>query len=95
MKRGIIRDLRDGKMVEVNIQSLVNNPFVKSLIRGFDRDVPIYKCDLNMMTVDSSNDSKIRFQNYLKGLKELKNYTINNVPLSDLFVLYNLIVNKN
>lgn len=95
MKRGIIRDLRDGKVVEINTQSLINNPFVKSLIRGFDRDVPIYKCDLNMMTVDSSNDSKIKFQNYLKGLKELKNYTINNVPLSDLFVLYNLIVNKN
>ena len=95
MKRGIIRDFRDGKVVEINTQSLINNPFVKSLIRGFDRDVPIYKCDLNMMTVDSSNDSKIKFQNYLKGLKELKNYTINNVPLSDLFVLYNLIVNKN
>lgn len=95
MKRGIIRDLRDGKVVEINIQSLINNPFVKSLIRGFDKDVPIYKCDLNMMTVDSSNDSKIKFSNYLKGLKALKSIFINNVPLSDLFVLYNLLVNKN
>ena len=95
LKRGIIKDIRDGKVIEINMDSLIRNPFVKSLIRGFDKEVPIYKCDLNMMTIDNSNDSKIKFQTYLKGLKELKNVTINNVPLSDLFVLYNLLVNKN
>lgn len=95
LKRGVIRDIRDGKIVEINVDELIRNPFIKSLIRGFDRDVPLYKCDLNMMTIDNSNDSKIKFQAYLKGLKALKNITINNVPLSDLFVLYNLLVNKN
>lgn len=95
LKRGIIRDIREGKVVEINVDDLIRNPFIKSLIRGFDRDVPIYKCDLNMMTIDTSNDSKIKFQTYLKGLKALKSVVINNVPLSDLFVLYNLLVNKN
>ena len=95
MKRGIVHDYKDGKVVDVNIESLMRNPFVKSLVRGFDKYTPLYKCDLNMMTIESSNDSKIKFQNYLKGLKELKNVTINGLPLSDLFVLYNLIVNKN
>lgn len=95
LKRGVIHDVQDGKVVEVYIDELTRNPFIKSLIRGFDKDTPLYKCDLNMMTIDNSNDSKIKFQTYLKGLKALKNITINNVPLSDLFVLYNLLVNKN
>lgn len=95
LKRGIIRDFRDGKVVEINVDDLIRNPFIKSLIRGFNKDVPLYKCDLNMMTIDNSNDSKIKFQTYLKGLKALKSVFINNVPLSDLFVLYNLLVNKN
>lgn len=95
LKRGIIRDFRDGKVVEINVDDLIRNPFIKSLIRGFNKDVPLYKCDLNMMTIDNSNDSKIKFQTYLKGLKALKSIFINNVPLSDLFVLYNLLVNKN
>lgn len=95
LKRGIIRDFRDGKVVEINVDDLIRNPFIKSLIRGFNKDVPLYKCDLNMMTIDNSDDSKIKFQTYLKGLKALKSVFINNVPLSDLFVLYNLLVNKN
>lgn len=95
LKRGIIRDFRNGKVAEINVDDLIRNPFIKSLIRGFNKDVPLYKCDLNMMTIDNSNDSKVKFQTYLKGLKALKSIFINNVPLSDLFVLYNLLVNKN
>lgn len=95
LKRGIIHDYQEGKIIEVDVLDLMRNPFVKSLIRGFNKDVPLYKCDLNMMTIENSNDSKIKFQSYLKGLKELKNTEINGVTLSDLFVLYNLIVNKN
>lgn len=95
LKRGIIHDYRGGRIVEIDASDLMRNPFVKSLIRGFDKDVPLYKCDLNMMTIENSNDSKIKFQSYLKGLKELRNIELNGVALSDLFVLYNLIVNKN
>lgn len=95
MKRGVIHDIKDGRIIEVDAKQLISNPFVKSLIRGFEKDVPIYKCDLNMMTIENSNDSKIKFQNYIRGLKELKGIKINGTSLSDLFVLYNLIVNKN
>lgn len=95
LKRGILRDFVNGKMIEIDVNELIRNPFVKSLIRGFNKDIPLYKCDLNMMTIDSSNDSKIKFQAYLKGLKGLKSVSLNGVPLSDLFVLYNLVVNKN
>lgn len=94
LKRGIITDIKNGNIIKVNNKNLIDNPFIKSLITGFDKDTPLYKCDLNMLTISNSNDSKIKFYRYLKGLKELKSYTINNIPLSDLFVLYNLVVNK-
>lgn len=94
LKRGITYDYQNGEVVQVHNDGLENNPFIKSLIKGFDRDTPLYKADINMMTIDSSNDSKIKFQTYLKGLKALKNIKVNGIPLSNLFVLYNLIVNK-
>ena len=48
------------------------------------------------MTIDNSPLSKIKFQNYVNGLQELQKIKINNnsISLADLFVLYNLIVNK-
>lgn len=95
LQRGIVYDITNGRVQERQIPELITNPFIRSLIRGFNKDIPLYKCDLNMLTIDRSNDSKIKFQTYLKGLKALKSIYINNNSLSDLFVLYNLIVNRN
>lgn len=57
--------------------------------------MPLYKCDLDMLTTENSQNSKIKFQDYIKGLQELQKTKINGIALSDLFVLYNLVVNKN
>lgn len=97
LKEGIIYNYDGTSVVEISDSSISSNKFIQSLIKGDDRGIPLYKCDLDMMTVDNSPLSKIKFQNYIKGLQQLQKIKINNgsISLADLFVLYNLIVNKN
>lgn len=96
LKRGKVYDFNNGNVIERSVPELVSNDFIQSLIRTNDRfGMPFYRCELNMRTIEESNDSKIRFHKYLTGLQALTNIRINNIPLSDLFALYNLIVNKN
>lgn len=96
LKEGIIYDYQDGQVVKVQNSTLSSNKFIQSLIKGDNKGIPLYKCNLDMMTIDNSPLSKIKFQNYVKGLQELQKIKINNnsISLADLFVLYNLIVNK-
>lgn len=96
LKEGIIYDYQDGQIVKVQNSTLSSNKFIQSLIKGDNKGIPLYKCNLDMMTIDNSPLSKIKFQNYVKGLQELQKIKINNnsISLADLFVLYNLIVNK-
>ena len=95
LKQGKYIDVQNGQNVEVEDKSLSTNKFIQSLIRGDDHGMPLYKCDLDMLTIENSQNSKVKFQSYLKGLQELQKIKINGMSLSDMFVLYNLIVNKN
>lgn len=95
LKQGKYIDVQNGQNVEVEDKSLSTNKFIQSLIRGDDNGMPLYKCDLDMLTIENSQNSKVKFQSYLKGLQELQKIKINGMSLSDMFVLYNLIVNKN
>lgn len=96
LKEGKIYDyLNDKSVEEIYNPQLANNKFIQSLIRGTYKEMPLYKCNLDMLTIENSQDSKVKFQKYLKGLQELQSIKINGTSLSDLFVLYNLIVNKN
>lgn len=95
LKRGIIYDYQNGKIVQITDDSLKSNKFIQSLIKGESKGVPLYKCDLDMLTIENSQNNKIKFQNYIKGLQALQKIKINGIALSDLFVLYNLVVNKN
>ena len=95
LKRGIILDYQNGQVVQITDDSLKSNKFIQSLIKGDHRGMPLYKCDLDMLTTENSQNSKIKFQDYIKGLQELQKTKINGIALSDLFVLYNLVVNKN
>lgn len=74
---------------------LKSNPFIQSLLQDTYKGVPIYKSDLNMLSYDKTPDGFVKFQKYSKGLFDLQHVYINKVPLSDLFMLYNLIVNQN
>ncbi len=95
LKQGKYIDVQNGQNVEIEDKSLSTNKFIQSLIRGDHRGIPLYKCDLDMLTIENSPNSKVKFQNYLKGLQELQKIKINGMALSDMFVLYNLVVNKN
>lgn len=96
LKRGVIVDYVDGNIVERVDESLKSNQFVLSLMRDVDnQDVPLYKCDIDMLTVDSSPYSRVKLHNYVKGLQQLSKIKVNGTPLSNLFMLYNILVNKN
>ena len=96
LKRGFIIKSENEKIVQIVDKSLSANQFVQSLVSSTHGETPLYKCDLDMLTVENSQDSKIRFQQYIKGLQQLSNiWVTDSLSLSDMFVLYNLIVNKN
>ena len=82
-------DEENGRIREI----LRKNAFISSLMRGNDRDVPLWKMDINVSS--DSAYTRIQLSEYSKGLKQLQNYNIGDMPLSDWFALYNLIVNKN
>lgn len=95
LKEGIYYDKQGGKIVRMVDPSIKNNRFIQSLIKADSKGMPLYKCDLDMLTIDNSTNSRLKFQKYIKGLQALQKTKINGMPLSDLFVLYNLVVNKN
>lgn len=84
----------DGTQI-ITKDALKNNKFIQNLIRATDGDIPLYKANLDMLAKDASANNIIKFQDYINGLKELQSYEINEIPLSDWFMIYNLIVNKN
>lgn len=96
LKQGIVTEIdQDGNISEKKYTDLTTNPFILGLMRSSDRKVPLYKVGLNMMTIKDSTESQKKYQAYSSGLQALSKYKVGNQTLSDLFMLYNLVVNKN
>lgn len=96
LKQGIVTEVdQDGNILEKKYTDLVNNPFISGLLRSSEQKVPLYKVGLNMMTIKDSTESQKKYQAYSSGLQALSKYKVGDQTLSDLFMLYNLIVNKN
>lgn len=95
LKRGITQNYVNGKVVETQSSEILSNQFIQALLKASYRDVPLYKVNLNMLTIEDSTESQRKFQIYTKGLQELSNKYINGVSISDWFILYNIAVNKN
>lgn len=98
LQKGIIYeyDSENQKVVETSVDNLKDNKFITSLLETDEREMPIYKCDLDMLLTDSTISNKIKFYKYTKGLHELAKIPVNGgMKISDMFVLYNLIVHKN
>lgn len=81
----------------ISDENLKKNKFIQNLIRATDGETPLYKVNLDMLAKDASANNITKFQEYVTGLKMLQNaqYKIQGIPLSDWFMIYNLIVNKN
>lgn len=96
LKQGIVTEVdQDGNILEKKYTDLANNPFISGLLRSSEQKVPLYKVGLNMMTIKDSTESQKKYQAYSSGLQALSKYKVGDQTLSDLFMLYNLIVNKN
>lgn len=96
LKQGIVTEVdQAGNISEKKYTDLANNPFISGLLRSSEQKVPLYKVGLNMMTIKDSTESQKKYQAYSSGLQALSKYKVGNQTLSDLFMLYNLIVNKN
>lgn len=104
MENVVIPNLQQGKyyayenekVIEKTDEDLKSNDFIKELIKVTNNGIPLYKCDLNMLLIQKNNNAQIKFAKYSKGIQALENFKItDSLKLSDLFVLYNLIVNKN
>ena len=89
--------LEDGTILSASeANSLVkNNYFIQGLISGNDGNKPIYRLDIDMLNIDKSPLSRLKFQRYLDGFIDLNNIKINNQSLADWFMIYNLVINKN
>ena len=96
LKQGIVTEVdQDGNISEKKYVDLINNPFISGLLRSSEQKVPLYKVALNMMTIKDSTESQKKYQAYSSGLQALSKYKVGDQTLSDLFMLYNLVVNKN
>ena len=102
-EHSIVPMLREGKTLvydsnndikEVVDPRIRNNAFIKGLRLVKRNDKYFYTVDLNMLTIENSTESQQKFQRYSLGLQNLSTIDFGNTRLSDLFVLYNLIVNK-
>ena len=71
-----------------------DNKFVQDLKNGYDK-YQFKKLDIDMLKVKNNVFNSMKFSDYLKGFEELGNVKIGNMPLTDAFMLYNMIVNKN
>ena len=107
MENYIIPKLQSGELKQVEVTNGVSkvtdktinvkdNLFIQGLVRAQNKSgVPFFKLDMDMTNVDGTPALQQQFQDYLDGLLELKNITYAGHTLSDLFIMYNLLVNKN
>lgn len=97
IKSGEYKELFEGYGVQIiKDQNLKENKFIKNLVTDVDRSGrTFYKLNLNMQQIMSTPYNSKKYQECLDGFIQLKNYKFNGRPLTDWFMLYNFIVNKN
>lgn len=99
MHNTLIPNLKNGKYWDgtkvVTDQNLANNEFIRGLVVRKEFGVPVESLDIDMLNIDKSRESVIRYSAYEQGFNKLGTYKIGNITLQDLFMLYNLYVNNN
>ena len=93
----MIPELQNGTLLDNSEENelIKNNEFIKNLMITSENGKPLYKEDINLLLTDSNDESRKKYQTLLQGIKALKSFSYNGIPLVDLFMLYNIIVNKN
>lgn len=105
MESTIIPQLKQGQVTSINAQgkvetnkfsNLQDNAFITSLKPATEQGDSFYKNQLNMLTISQSLDSQRKYQQMVAGLRSMNNIQVTpSLTLTDMFMLYNLIVHKN
>ena len=71
--------IEDGKIVEKTdkMKELKENKFIQGLISGEDRELPLYRMNVDMLNYDQTPEGTMKMQNYIQGLQALKGIDIN------------------
>ena len=94
LKDGEYTDVENGVKVKKEIDK--NNSFLQNLVSDTTSNGSIFwKLNLDMQKVNATPYNNKKYQECLDGFIKLKNYTFNGRPLTDWFMLYNFVVNKN
>lgn len=98
----IIPKLKNGTLIGIESpqgKDLYSDPNIREFLNGLvltDNDeIPCYKANLNMTLKDVDFATRLKYTKFLRGIKELQKYKWGGHNIGDLFVIYNLIVNKN
>lgn len=96
----IIPKLKNGTLLSKEVtEEMFSDPnvieFLNGLVTTNDRGIPLYMANINLTLKDIDPSTRLKYQKYLKGLKALKKYKYGQHTISDLFIMYNLIANKN
>lgn len=93
----LTKDATGQTIIGDKVRKTINdkNPFIQGLVDNIEQGVPFKKLDIDMMNVNATPASSIKFFDYLSGLYELKNKELYGQPLSSWFMLYNILVNQN
>ena len=104
LKKGFYKDIEqvdDGnggfKYVEVLKKIDKDNQFIKTLTYDIDRSTKqrYLKLDLDMQNISSSAYNEVQYQKCLNDFIKLKTEFIGNESITDILMLYNLLINKN
>lgn len=95
LKEGKTWKYVNGQIYEMEDLEIKSNPFIKALRIVRKNDLSYYTVDLNMLTIENSTNSQQKFQRYSTGLQKLSTKYFGNETISNWFILYNLIINKN
>ena len=95
LKEGKAWKYENGEIKEEVDIRIKSNPFIQGLRIIRKNNQPLYTVDLNMLTIENSTDSQQKFQRYSTGLQRLASINFGGRSISNWFILYNLVVNKN
>lgn len=77
------------------MQDFPENRFINGLLIRKDHDNPALSLDIDMLNIDKSRESALRYAAYEEDFNKLINYKIGQFNLQDIFMIYNLFVNGN
>lgn len=93
----IIPEMQAGKLFDTEEANniIMNNAFIRALVRTTQKDTPVYKLNIDMMQINSNQQIAEQYQEYLNAMKELRDIKYGNYSVLDLFMAYNLLINRN